>query len=287
MPDQLQEKLRVVFRDIRKLFRFINTFSPCNVADPSRIVPGETAKFPLPKEIGFEFCSVVSHLLVIKKIHKERPSDACAEADKAGRHVTRALLDYVKYHAIMGQSRAHPFLVDTKIIQARLAECAGIGTNHNGAMAQYLDILDLHYGKRVDDGDEKIGDFSIEIDGDICAYLEQFFQLEAVFSGLRGEKLNEVLSEFLRIFSLRLSPIPHLENQCRYMALLIMARLWTTHGDKLRDAANEKGYVKDWVERRKHFAELRKMGKEAEANALVVGLCFSLFDVMMRLSEEQ
>lgn len=283
MAERLRAKLSIVFRDVRRLFRLINTFSPCEFADPSQLRKGE--KFPLPKELGFEFCSLVSHLLVIKKIHQEFPERACEEAEKAGRHATRALLDYVKFHAIKGPPRANQFRIDSKVIQARLAECDGIGTNHNGAMDLYLEILDLHYGKRAEEDTRDLAEFPIEIDGEICKHLETFFKLETVYSGLRGEKLNEVLSDFLRVFSLRLTHIiPHIERICRCLALQIMTTLSAGHLPALVEEAKTNPDAAAWLKLRKEYADAGRMGKREVADAMVIDLCFSLMNLIIKIA---
>lgn len=274
--EHLEALLMSVFRDVRKLFNYISTFSPSDV-DTKQVTAKDLARYPLPKEIGYEFCSTISHLLVIKKIHTIDSQAACDEAVKAGRHITRALLDYMKYHAIRGTGVVHPIISTGKIIQARREECAGIGTNHNGAMATYQELLELHYQKKVPPVNVKIQQVKMELDGSVAEALEQFFRLEVVFSGLTCEKFNEVLSSFLRIFTLNQDPLPHLIALNQYLATRILDELLARFSEYIHSRSHSSEGMAKWVARFREF----RAASDKESNSTVIDMCESLMDIIV------
>lgn len=279
--EHLEELLKEVFRDIRTLFEYIKTFSPSDI-DTQKVSQKELALFPLPKEIGYEFCSTVSHLLVIRKVHETDLRAACDEASKAGRHITRALLDYVKYHALRGTGVVHPIISTGKIIQARLAECAGIGTNHNGAMAKYRELLELHYGKKFNPEEPKINAVKLTFNAQLSSELERFFRLEAAFSGLTCEKLNEVLSAFLRLFTLPVDYFPLLVGLNQYIATRILDKLMSLYGDFLHQHAATSPAIADWIIQ---FRAMRAATSPEKSNQMVVGVSESLMQIIIERAE--
>jgi hypothetical protein len=223
----------------------------------------------LPPQSVYEFANMISHLVVAA----ENPGKVGKEIEKAERHMTRCLLDYVKYRAIKAfqdGDKSYDHMV--AIIRARLKEANNVGTDHNDTLTLYEQLLDKLFGLRPEEYVMQSSSFplSATMNKNMFKLLKGFVVLEAIHSGLHCEKyswpLKNLIDSFVSgedFFELMQFTVERLSNE-------ICGTILMTYEDQILEKANLLGLE----------GALRKAREEVAIAVSSRPLCAMLVQIM-------